>query len=108
MPNSSMEKVIVVKDRGDHRPIIFTVLVADLNAIEDDASCAGRVEAGEHLHEGRLAGTVASSHKHEFAGAHGEIDGADLEPRLAGLVGITEVHLAHFNGFEWRRRYGLF
>ena len=80
----------------DHREVLGSPLTVCLSAIalavQSDHPRLGRVEAREHLHEGRLAAAVAADEEDDLAAAQGEVDRAEREGPAVDVRRICERH----------------
>src|ERR1700722_4988024 len=70
---------------------------ANVSALEEDLAAGGLDQTNQHLHSGRLAGSVGAKVTEDFAGANGEADAAYRRNPAISLGQI--VHFEHTGGF---------
>ena len=91
-----------LEDERDAPLQLIARQVAQVDAVEQDAALVGVVEAGQQLHQRRLAGAVLAHQRDRLAGRDVQVDAAQ---RRLGGAGIAEVDVAQLDlGAAHRRQ----
>src|ERR1700730_6402171 len=71
----------------------------DILAIEQDASLAGQLKAGDHAQRGRLPAARRAQHHEEGAVLDREIRAVDGDEILEGLAQLLDANLSHVHAY---------
>ena len=85
------EREVLVDGRDPERGRVLGSGDRDLLAVEADRALVGRVDAGDRLHQRRLAGAVVADEAHDLAGADGEVDPVQSLDRAESLADSLQL-----------------